>query len=261
MNVKLKSQKDNQGGIGERNSIMGEDPLPRLKKCCISLGWFESIKKRNILIAIILVIIAGLFFSIFFKRNALAENAVFVTTPDPDVLDPLSRIGQSFQESLTNQKENQQLCEVTESKDDAQVAAQAVTLSYQTLVQGHPMEAMAPQLAQKDRAVAAFLISIAKKESDWGTHSPKKAGRECFNFWGYKGGYNVTDGGYSCFDSPEQAVDIVGARIQTLIAQKIDTPARMVVWKCGSAACIGFDPVDVQKWISDVSAYYYQMMS
>ncbi len=238
---------------------MGEDPLPKLKKYCISLGGFGRNKKRNSLIIIILVIATSLFFSVFFRRNALAEDAVSVSEPSAEALDPLSRIGQSFQADLENQQENKKLCEINGNTDDTLAAAQAVALSYQTLVQGHPMEEMAPEMAQKDKAVAAFLISIAKKESDWGTHSPKKDGQECFNFWGYKGGYNVTEGGYSCFDSPEQAVDIVGARIQTLIAQKIDTPARMVVWKCGNAACAGFDPADVQKWISDVSAYYYRL--
>ncbi|MFA7319045.1 MAG: hypothetical protein WC022_00375 [Parcubacteria group bacterium] len=236
---------------------MGEDPLPRLKKYSISLGKFGRNKKRNILVIIILVVIAGLFFSVFFEKNALAAKIVFAVTPSADVMDPMKRVGQGFQEKLENQKENRQLCEISDKKESVKSEADSSEEGYRNILSGHPMEEMASAIAKQDRPVAAFLIGIGKKESDWGTHSPKKDGHECFNFWGYKGGYNVTEGGYSCFDSPEQAVAVVGGRIEELIGKNIDTPARMVVWKCGNASCNGHDPVAVKKWISDVSAYYH----
>jgi hypothetical protein len=122
------------------------------------------------------------------------------------------------------------------------------------------MQEMVTDLAKKDKKVAAFLIAIAKKESNWGKHSPKKNGKECYNYWGYRGSYNATDSGYSCFDDPAQAISVVGGRIQDLIGQKIDTPEKMVVWKCGRS-CSWDNPAAVQKWISDVSLYYDKVNS
>jgi len=117
---------------------------------------------------------------------------------------------------------------------------------------------MAPYLAKEDGQTASFLIAIAKKESNWGKHSPQKSGRDCYNYWGYKDGYKQTESGYSCFDSPEQAIETVGGRIDNLIGKKIDTPAEMVVWKCGSS-CAGHDSQDVKKWIADVGLYYRKL--
>ena len=108
--------------------------------------------------------------------------------------------------------------------------------------------------------VAAYLVGIAKKESSWGSASPSKDGKTCYNYWGYKGaGSREMALGYGCFGSPEEAVKIVGARISKLLNQNLDSPARMVVWKCGSS-CAGQDSAGVQKWISDVSIYYDKVM-
>jgi len=125
---------------------------------------------------------------------------------------------------------------------------------YRKLVSGHPIERMIPYISRQNRQVASFMIAIAKKESNWGKYAPQKDGRDCFNYWGYRGSYNMTDSGYSCFDSPRQAVAVVGSRIEDLIAQEIDTPKEMVVWKCGST-CRGHSRYDVRKWISDVDLY------
>lgn len=246
---------------GERNSNMSEDPLPKSKKFSISLGKFGRNKKRNILIITILASIASLFFSVFFRASALAEKNFSSGAHSPAVVDPLERIGQSSLEKMDSRKKDSRLCETGSVRllaDDSEPSQ--AELDYQKILVGHPMEEMAAAISQEDRDVAAFLIGIAKKESDWGTHSPKKDGRNCYNYWGYKGGYNVTESGYSCFDNPEQAVSVVGGRLGELIAKKIDTPARMVVWKCGNS-CAGHDPVAVKKWIADVSAYYYHLES
>lgn len=124
------------------------------------------------------------------------------------------------------------------------------------LVGGYPIEKMAPYISHKNKRVASFLVAIAKKESNWGRHSPKKDGRECFNYWGYRGPENTTDSGYSCFDSPQHAVNVVGGRIGKLVADKIDTPKEMVMWKCGTTSCARRDR-GAAKWIWDVG-YYYQ---
>lgn len=125
-----------------------------------------------------------------------------------------------------------------------------------TAVKGYPIEKMGPYISHKNKRVASFLVAIAKKESNWGRHSPKKDGRECFNYWGYRGPENPTDSGYSCFDSPQHAVNVVGGRIGELVADKIDTPKEMVMWKCGTTSCARRDR-GAAKWIWDVG-YYYQ---
>jgi hypothetical protein len=124
------------------------------------------------------------------------------------------------------------------------------------MVSGHPIREMAPFIAEKDKDVAAYLVAIAKKESNWGKFSPKKGNKNCYNYWGYRGTYNQTKSGYSCFDSPQQAVDVVGKRISDLVDKEVDTPKGMALaWKCGWD-CSGHDPASVTKWVSDVSYYY-----
>lgn len=124
------------------------------------------------------------------------------------------------------------------------------------LTSGYPIEEMIPYISQRDRLSAAFLVAIAKKESNWGKRSPQKDGRNCYNYWGYRGTYNQTDSGYSCFDNPEQAVEEVGGRIDDLIKKKVDSPAKMVLaWKCGWD-CSGHSFFSVKKWEWDVGFYF-----
>ena len=132
-------------------------------------------------------------------------------------------------------------------------------LEIRDMVKGYPIEAMAQDIAKQDPTVAAFLVSIAKKESDWGNRVPVLNGRDCYNYWGYRGQNDEmgTDG-HTCFKSHSQAVKRVSKRIKTLVKeQKIDTPSEMIVWKCGSD-CSGHSDESVQKWISDVSFYFKQ---
>lgn len=128
------------------------------------------------------------------------------------------------------------------------------------MVKGYPIEKMVKRISQKNKEVSSFLIAIAKKESNWGKYSPKKDGKECYNYWGYRGSYNQTESGYSCFDSPEQAVEVVGSRISDLIDEEINTPKKMIVWKCGSN-CEGHSEESVEKWIDDVELYLNKMSS
>ncbi len=131
----------------------------------------------------------------------------------------------------------------------------------QEMLAGYPMEQMIPAILEKDPQTIAFLVSIAKKESNWGKRSPKHNEMDCFNYWGYKGPNRVGSGGHSCFESPEEAVDIVAKRITYLVEeQQLDTPAKMIVWKCGST-CAGHSRFGVRKWISDVSLYFKKLTS
>lgn len=130
------------------------------------------------------------------------------------------------------------------------------------MVKGHPIEEMLPYIFTKDRVTAAFLIGIAKKESNWGKRRPVLDGQDCFNYWGYRGQRRLMgSGGHTCFNSREDAVDTVAKRLETLIhSERLNTPAKLIVWKCGMS-CEGHGRESVQKWISDVDAYYSEMMA
>ncbi len=127
------------------------------------------------------------------------------------------------------------------------------------LTKGYPIEEMAPEIAKQDDEVAAFLVAIAKKESNWGKRTPKYKGKECYNYWGFRRKRVIMgSGGHTCFDSPEEAVRTVADRIEDLVAKGIDTPREMVLWKCGQ--CNGPASVGAGKWIADVGLYYRKMM-
>jgi len=130
------------------------------------------------------------------------------------------------------------------------------------MVAGYPMENMTRYIARKDEKVAAFMISIAKKESDWGKRVPLLDGQDCYNYWGYreKRERMGTDG-HTCFNNPRDAVNTVAGRIDKLVHEnKLDTPGKMVVWKCGSS-CAGQNPESVNKWISDVDWYFRKLVN
>lgn len=126
------------------------------------------------------------------------------------------------------------------------------------IIKGTPMMAMLDDIANRNRAVAAFIVGIAMKESKFGIYSPKKEGVECYNYWGYRGKENTTASGYSCFDSPSHAIRVVGSRIESIVMKGVKTPEQMISWKCGST-CDGHDPYSVTKWISDVAINYYRL--
>lgn len=125
------------------------------------------------------------------------------------------------------------------------------------MVKGYPIEKMAGDIAGKDRIVAAFMIAIAKKESDWGRHVPVLDGNDCYNYWGYRGiREKMGTGGHTCFNSRKDAVDTVAKRLATLINdEKLNTPEKIVVWKCGYD-CSWDDQKAVNKWIQDVNLYF-----
>ncbi|MCX6761476.1 MAG: hypothetical protein NTY33_01325 [Candidatus Moranbacteria bacterium] len=229
----------------------------------------KGIGKPNIRGKMTLILAMGLFFSVYFQENSTLATSVkadLEVMPDASInsidaiyepsllkFDPMEKVKNSVEKiELEKQKEQQEKSaqerKDTEPKNDQEQ-------KYQDLVSGSPLEEMLPFIAKCDNETASFLIAIAKKESDFGKYAPQKDGRDCFNYWGYRGTYNQTDSGYSCFDSPEQAIAMVGERIRELLDKKIDTAEKMVVWKCGSS-CAGHDPAGVRKWISDVALYY-----
>jgi hypothetical protein len=128
------------------------------------------------------------------------------------------------------------------------------------MVKGYPIEAMVPEIVKQDKIVAAFVVAIAKKESSWGVHVPVYQGQDCYNYWGWRGKNPVGTGGHTCFDSPKDAVDTVAKRIAILIDEYgRNTPAKMVVWKCGSDCEATGGQAAANKWISDVNLYFKQL--
>jgi hypothetical protein len=126
-------------------------------------------------------------------------------------------------------------------------------------IKGRPMEPMAPYIAKQPRIVAAFIVGIAMKESKFGVYAPhNSSGRDCLNYWGYRGRENTTASGYSCFDSPEHAIQVIGKKISSLVDRGISNPAEMISWKCGST-CAGHGAENVRKWISDVGVNFYKI--
>ncbi|MFA6383457.1 MAG: hypothetical protein WCX17_03465 [Parcubacteria group bacterium] len=126
------------------------------------------------------------------------------------------------------------------------------------MVKGYPIEKMAPLIAKQDRVVAAFLVGIARQESSWGVHVPVYKGQECWNYWGWRGKNAVGTGGHTCFATPEEAVETVAKRIKFLVSnQKLNTPEKMIVWKCGD--CSWDNQRDMQRWISSVSTYFKKL--
>ncbi|TXI33797.1 MAG: hypothetical protein E6Q53_02370 [Candidatus Moraniibacteriota bacterium] len=125
------------------------------------------------------------------------------------------------------------------------------------LVGDYPIAQMAEIIAKQDKTTAAFLVGIAKKESNWGKRVPRaEDGSDCYNYWGYRGaGSRGIAMGHGCFGSPEEAVGVVGGRIDTLVHEyNFRTAAEMVVWKCGWS-CDGHSNQSVKKWIADVALY------
>jgi hypothetical protein len=134
--------------------------------------------------------------------------------------------------------------------------------SVREMVKGYPIEEMLPEIFKQDRIVAAFLIGISKKESNWGKRVPVLNGQDCFNYWGYRGQRRMMgSGGHTCFNSRKDAVDTVAKRLSELInSEKLNTPEKLVVWKCGFS-CEGQSRESVRKWISDVDHYYSETMN
>ena len=156
------------------------------------------------------------------------------------------------------EKPQEKNLEIPEEPEDPEV--EKLKKELETILEDTPMEKMIDPISKQEKTVAAFLVGIAFKESKFGVYSPTDHnGNHCFNYWGFKGKTNPQKSGYSCFSSPEEAVEKVGKRLEKLVLKnKLNTPAKMTVWKCGSS-CATHTPGSVSKWISDVSVHFYPL--
>jgi len=237
------------------------DPLSHLLKCRKRLVGLSRARQKNILMSIFILMLGiGLFFFLpvgrqdyFSQDSAYAQKTRESLKVSLEVIDPWHKIGKG----LIKEEASSTFCA------DSIIAKKEIPVNpkFSAMLNGSPMEKMIPALNKRNNEVASYLIAIAKKESDWGKHTPKKGGRECYNFWGYRGKENTTDSGYSCFDSPSHAVEVVGNRVEKLLDSNVNTPAKMVVWKCGSDCEAAGGQAAANKWISDVASYYKKLNS
>ncbi|HBR71968.1 MAG TPA: hypothetical protein DEA27_04195 [Candidatus Moranbacteria bacterium] len=149
-----------------------------------------------------------------------------------------------------------------EEKTVAELKKEKLELEIRNLVKGTPIERMASYIAEKDKKTAAYLVAIAKKESNWGKRIPVLDGKDCYNYWGYRGqNERMGSGGHTCFDNPQQAVNVVSQRVSELIRQNnVQSAKNMIVWKCGYS-CEGHSEKGVKKWIKDVDYYSKKILN
>lgn len=218
----------------------------------------STIKNNKAILVFVAFIISGIMLQILNAQPVLYAHAY---TPDNENI--ISKIQSPLfdnQPSLfaKNSGKNQLLH--AENKENVFFSPNDFAGKIYAIVGDAPIKEMVPFIAKRDKKVAAFLVGIAKKESSFGSASPSKNGETCYNYWGYKGSAgNGNINGYACFSSAEEAVEIVGDRIETLVNKDRNTPARMVnTWKCGTS-CAG-DP-GAPGWVSTVAAYFEKIVS
>lgn len=130
-------------------------------------------------------------------------------------------------------------------------------INIRRLTRGYPIEKMTPYIARQNKMTAAFLVSVAKQESDWGKYVPVLNGQNCYNYWGFRGqAPRMSRDGFTCFDSPRQAVATVANRFNDLIKNSdLTTPKKMIVWECGHD-CANRPEQETSTWINGVSYYF-----
>lgn len=148
-------------------------------------------------------------------------------------------------------------------KSAEEIRKENLTKDLQVLAQGYPIAKMIPYIATKDRKTAAYLIGIAKKESNWGKRKPVLDGQDCYNYWGFRlKQERMGSGGHTCFDNPRQAVNTIASRIDEIIARNdVKSAANMIVWKCGSNCDITGGQSSANKWIRDVDKYAQKVLN
>ncbi len=169
----------------------------------------------------------------------------------------------AFDKRLYDQKKNNEenaimhaVCAVHAQQDSTPFAQRL-----RTYVKGYPIEVMADALAAQDPVVAAYMIAMAKQESNWGRRVPHLNGHDCYNYWGFRAKRaRMGTGGHTCFNSPEDAVETVARRVHELVYDYgRTTPRQMLIWKCGKS-CATHNPAGVERWVSVVGRYYAAVM-
>lgn len=148
-------------------------------------------------------------------------------------------------------------------KNPKEIERENLKKDLHSLVDGHPIATMIPYIAQKDRKTAAYMIGIAKKESNWGMRKPVLEGQDCYNYWGFRAtSERMGSGGHTCFDNPKEAVDVVAKRIDQIMSRNdVQSAKNMIVWKCGSDCSVTGGQSAANKWIKDVDMYAKKVLN
>ncbi|MFO7807122.1 MAG: hypothetical protein R6V40_01715 [Candidatus Moraniibacteriota bacterium] len=226
-----------------------------------NFNWETSLlKTKGFSLGVIFLLFTASITSLLIQKNASEDVAYKISQAQTNAIKKTSELrtkvlGKSEEKDDNSEEElNSFVLETLQRFDE--VKQEELSGEIKKMVGGTPMEKMTPYIANKDRRVAAFLVAIAKKESNWGKRVPVLNGQDCYNYWGYRGIRDrMGTGGHTCFDSPKDAVDTVAGRLKDLVEADIDTPEEMVIWKCGSS-CAAHSDYSVKKWISDVEMYF-----
>jgi hypothetical protein len=221
-----------------------------------------AIRKSNILFFAVALIVFGMLINLWDNQTTSYAKAYTGNSTKTKTFSPIFGEKKMMFDELV--RDDNQVIPfkselLTEAQVDGKTKSDQFAQKIYELVGETPIKEMVPFISQRDERVAAFLIGIAKKESSFGLASPLKDGETCYNYWGYKGsGGRGTGMGYACFASPEEAIQVVGDRIEVLVNKERNTPARMVdTWKCGTS-CKG-DP-GAQSWVATVALYFEKLV-
>jgi len=230
---------------------MSEDPLSDLRKILHRAGKAAKIGKINRIKPLItLLAIAGCFFYL--------QNSDFIAIVKAKIIgeeDIASESNREYYKSILYSDE--EFYKFKKESEEIDMEEQRLEKEIEAMAVGFPLEEMAPYIAKYDRKIAALIVGIAKKESNWGKAAPSKNGNTCYNYWGYKGeGSSGFSLGYGCFATAKEGVDAIGKRITELANQELDTPSEIVVWKCGRSCAATGGQAAADKWVSDVSIYF-----
>jgi hypothetical protein len=207
------------------------------------------------------VIFGMLLMTMIYRNLGQGVSAQIVATNTAQTAEETKILGAETEKDPTYEIDDETITRLFreyESEDDQEFQRQKFEAEIKEIVKGTPIEKMVPEIAKQDRVVAAFLVAIAKKESSWGVHVPVYQGQDCYNYWGWRGKNPVGSGGHTCFESPKDAVETVAKRIAFLVSsKKLDTPQKMIVWKCGDC---GWDSAAaMQSWINTVDMYFRKL--
>lgn len=259
---KLYYSKQRESEISFQNSDV---KLPVLPNPLSGVDWEASFLRTHSFVGALSVLCLATVLSVFFIHQNTTEKVTEQLIAEQNAVSQKnaelqSKVLGKKDEKLAQQFDGELSSFVAEAmKSFENVKQEELETEVRKILAGYPMEKMAPYIAQNDRIVAAFLVGIAKKESNFGLRVPVLNGQDCFNYWGYRGIRDrMGSGGHTCFDSEEDAVRTVAGRLQDLVQADIKTPEEMVLWKCGSS-CAAHSPESVRKWISDVNIYFSEI--
>lgn len=227
-----------------------------------NFNWENTfIRNKSFAFATSFVFLLAISFSFFIQKDANEKIAYTLAEAQNNTIRQVAQsqtkvLGEINEQETLESEEELDAFVLDTLKQFEKVKKEDLEAEINKIVDGTPMKKMTPLIAQLDNRVAAFMVAIAKKESNLGMRVPVLNGEDCYNYWGYRGiRERMGTGGHTCFDSPKDAVETVARRIGELVKADIDTPQEMVIWKCGSS-CEGHSDYSVEKWISDVEMYY-----